>query len=91
MDAHSSAFRSIPVIIRTVDPDQLASEEAIWSGSALLSMQLQKQLYSLKIMQLNWLEKIEVKMTWLIQQDKGEPLMRQSQQKSSAFLVSLKC
>ena len=32
-------FTTIPTFANSVDPDQMASEEAIWSGSTLFVMQ----------------------------------------------------
>ena len=54
-----------------VDPDQLASDEASWSGSAMFSMQPLNPLYKMKSP--NWTGlKTEVHMPFqFVQQDKG--------------------
>ena len=55
----------------SVDPDQLASEEANWSGSAMFAIQymnLYQQPWSSNL--IGW--KLDMGMaSWLIQQDKG--------------------
>ena len=38
-------FRTTHTFANSVDPDQMASEEAIWSGSALFVIQFERKHY----------------------------------------------
>ena len=49
---------SLPTFANSVDPDQMASEEAIWSGSTLLVMQF-----------VNWMNKL-YQVIWLVNSQK---------------------
>ena len=61
----------MPCLWNSVDPDQLASEEANWSGSALFvikDMNLYQQPRSSNV--IGWKLKVSVA-SWFIQHDKG--------------------
>ena len=47
-----------PVLANSVDPDQLASEEANWSGSALFVIKMRISIKNLKSNLIGW--KLEV-------------------------------
>ena len=42
-----------PIFENNVDPDQLASDKAIWSGSTLLSTPTEKNMLTTRMLQVN--------------------------------------
>ena len=57
------AVHDIPTFANSVDPDQMASEEAIWSGSTLFSFSL--WIWTKILFDVIWLADIQ-KWVWLI-------------------------
>ena len=62
--------RIYPTFANSVDPDQLASKEANWSGSALFAIKYMN-LWQFQLKKaIDWILVVGVA-SWFIQQDKG--------------------